>query len=182
MKLADGLGEFYSRFKSRNSFIEVFIDSKGYPTTTYPHVHAVYRPEAVDIVASVRQDCHLWRTTLSGYSSGQEVQAAIEQATRYITEKRGRLVRTSNGQKTEAGEYSFYGADGNYWCDWITVDNRLCYRLDLFKGEDDSDPYISLLAGDRFSGQPGGLYWRESNVWYDDYDDYDDYDEEEDDQ
>jgi hypothetical protein len=82
MKMADGLGEFYSRFKSRNSFIEAFIDSKGYPTTSYPHVHAVYRPEAVDIVASVRQDCHLWRTTLRGYSSGQDVQAAIEQATR----------------------------------------------------------------------------------------------------
>jgi hypothetical protein len=73
---ANGLNEFYSILK-QNGNIELYIDKAGNPTTSYPHVHVIHRGAGqVDVVASVSDGNHVWRTTLQN-ASGSEVENAI---------------------------------------------------------------------------------------------------------
>jgi hypothetical protein len=76
---ANGLNEFYSRV-TKNENIELFVDKGGNPTTGYPHVHIVHHQSGqVDIVASVSEGNHVWRTTLQR-PTGSEVETAVGMA------------------------------------------------------------------------------------------------------
>ncbi|MBN0974583.1 MULTISPECIES: hypothetical protein [unclassified Gordonia (in: high G+C Gram-positive bacteria)] len=81
MRKVNGLSEFYS--KVENDKIDMFIevDERGYPTSSRPHVHVVFRERAneVDITATAVDGKHLGKETLRN-PSGNDVRRAVQRA------------------------------------------------------------------------------------------------------
>lgn len=73
---------YYSRYRSADGRIDVFIDRNGNQTTTYPHVHVVHREGAggIVIIASKSRDNHPYEVVLPGNASGNRVNRAIDEA------------------------------------------------------------------------------------------------------
>ena len=168
MRQANGHDEFYSSFSSRSSSIHIFLDAGGNPTTAYPHVHAIHKDDgSVDIVASVTPNCHLWRTTLMAFPSGQQVKRAIEHAQQYTTLREIRLIRTINGLKEHCGSIYYFGMDGKLYCSSIVVDAYAAVQCNLYAAENDEEPCLTVGVGriyEEFTGQ----FWRDASVIFED--------------
>ena len=83
---ANGLDEFYSRTKAKES-VELFIDLNGNPTIDYPHVHIVHKQNGnVDVIASYSKGNHIWQTTLID-PDGKSLAHVITQARDKIIDK-----------------------------------------------------------------------------------------------
>lgn len=71
--------DYYSKYRSDDGKIHVFLDRNGNPTTSYPHVHVIHdeRGGEVRIVHSSGDGTHPERTTLPGNASGNQINAAV---------------------------------------------------------------------------------------------------------
>jgi hypothetical protein len=179
MRQANGRDEFYSSFSSRSGSIHIFLDAGGNPTTAYPHVHAIHKDDGrVDIVASVAPNCHLWRTTLMDFPSGQQVKRAIEHAQQYTTLREIRLIRTINCLKKHCGSINHFGIDGKLYCSSIVIDGKAATQCNLYAAENDEEPCLTVGVGriyEEFTGQ----FWRDTSVIFEDeYYQEDEYDDE----
>lgn len=77
---------WYSKYRSSDGTIHVMLDRNGEPTTKYPHVHVIHDEPGgqVRIVLSLRKGEHPETRVLPGTSSGNEVNAAIDQMLRKL--------------------------------------------------------------------------------------------------
>ena len=85
MRKANGLDEFYSRYKSNGDF-EYFVDNYGNYKMDYPHIHVVFfeSRNIVSVIASQSRDNHAWRINLND-PDGNEVNRAISEASDHIS-------------------------------------------------------------------------------------------------
>lgn len=81
MKKVSGLNEFYSKFENDKIDMFIEVDARGYPTTSKPHVHVVFRERSnqVDVIATNVDGRHLSKETLRN-PSGNDVRRAVEKA------------------------------------------------------------------------------------------------------
>lgn len=80
LERANGMDEFYSRMIAGGG-VEYFADRYGGPTMSRPHAHVTHHGGGtVDVVATDGDGRHVWRTTLYGNPSGNEVNRAISEA------------------------------------------------------------------------------------------------------
>ncbi len=80
MRTANGLDEFYSRYKSNGDF-EYFVDDRGNYERGYPHVHIIFYESRniVRVIASQDRGDHRWQIDLDE-PDGSDVNSAIRTA------------------------------------------------------------------------------------------------------
>lgn len=73
--------DYYSKYRSDDGKIHVYLDRNGNPTTTYPHLHVIHdeRGGEVRIVRSPGDGSHPEKQVLRGNASGNEVNAAVNE-------------------------------------------------------------------------------------------------------
>ena len=75
-------GRWASKYVEKQGTVELLVGLDGNPTTTYPHVHVIHDEvnDEVRILASVASKNVVFRETLPGTSTGNDVNDAIERA------------------------------------------------------------------------------------------------------
>lgn len=79
-------GRWTSRYRSNTGKIDVLLDKKGNPTTSYPHVHVAYNEQEgkVHVILSLGPRSHPTKEILPGDATGNQVNEAVRRMQRHL--------------------------------------------------------------------------------------------------